>query len=430
MDANASVVLAFVLFGVLLAIGVPIAVSLMLAGLAGFLMYQGNPGYLPLIPYGTLNSFILTAIPLFIFMGEIMGRCGTSDMIYTGTSKLLSWVPGGLLHSNIAACALFAAISGSSPATAATIGSVAIPRMKERGYDLQMLLGSVAAGGSLGILIPPSITMIIYGSLSQASVGALFAGGVVPGIILTVWFMIYIGIRSALQPRLAPPAVVSSRRELVEAAVGMWPLAVIGIVVLGGIFGGFMTPTEAAALGSAVAILIGVVLRRMTWQVFRESVIGAVKTSAMVLFILAGAFIFAGFLATTRVPAAMATYVAGLGWSVTPILIAIFALYIFLGCFIDPGSIMVVTLPAILPMLHLFGLDLIWFGVVAVVLSQVGMITPPMGLNLFVVQGVAGSELDTVVKGIVPFFFIMLLCVALLVAFPVLVLWLPTSLGL
>lgn len=180
MDANIAVILAFVIFGVLLLLGVKIAVSLLIAGVAGFFLYRGNPGFVALVPFGSLNSFILTAIPLFIFMGEILGRCGASDMVYNGASKWLAWAPGGLLHSNIASCAMFAAISGSSPATAATVGTVAIPRMKERNYDTKLVLGSVAAGGTLGILIPPSITMIIYGMISQTSVGALFAGAYSP----------------------------------------------------------------------------------------------------------------------------------------------------------------------------------------------------------------------------------------------------------
>ncbi len=430
MDANAAVILAFIIFALLLLAGAEIAVALLISGVAGFFLYRGDPGFTPLIPYGTLNSFILTAIPLFILMGEILGRCGASDMIYSSASKWLAWAPGGLLHSNIAACAMFASISGSSPATAATVGTVAIPRMKERRYDTQLLLGSVAAGGTLGILIPPSITMIIYGAISQTSIGALFAGGLIPGIMLSIMFMIYIAIRAMTNPRLAPREKPPSRKELAFSLVSMWPLLFMAVVVLGGIFGGFLTPTEAAAVGSVAAMIIGLILRRLNWRVFRESVVEAVKTSCMVLFILMGAFVFAGFLADTRVPSAISIYVASLGWSKIPILAAIYFLYIFLGCFIDPGSIMVITLPAILPILNGFGIDLVWFGVVAVVLSEIGMITPPMGLNLFVVQGVSGEDLGKVVIGITPFFFILLLGVAILTAFPIIALWFPSLVGL
>ncbi|MBA7715679.1 C4-dicarboxylate TRAP transporter large permease protein DctM [subsurface metagenome] len=280
-------------------------------------------------------------------------------MIYSSASKWLAWAPGGLLHTNIAACAAFASISGSSPATAATIGSVAIPRMKERNYDTRLLLGSVAGGGTLGILIPPSITMIVYGMLSMTSVGALFAGGVLPGIMLSIMFMSYIAIRVIRNPKLAPREKFPTLKELFFSLIGMWPFFIMAVVVLGGIFGGFMTPTEAAAVGSSVAIIIGLILRKLNWQVFRVSVVEAVKTSVMVLFILMGAFVFAGFLADTRVPSAIAIYVASLGWSGLPILLAIYLLYIFLGCFIDPCSIMVITLPAILPILNNFGIDLV-----------------------------------------------------------------------
>ena len=430
MDANTSVILAFVVFGIFLLLGAKIAVALLIAGVAGFLFYRGNPGYTAVIPFGTLNNFVLTAIPLFIFMGEVLGRCGASEMIYSSASKWLAWAPGGLLHTNIGACAVFASISGSSPATAATIGSVAIPRMKERNYDTKLILGSVAGGGTLGILIPPSITMIIYGMLSQTSVGALFAGGVFPGIMLAIMYMIYIAIRVIKNPKLAPHEKLPTGKELVFSLIGMWPFVIMAIVVLGGIFGGIMTPTEAAAVGSSVAIIIGLIMRQLTWQVFRVSVVEAVKTSCMVLFILMGAFVFAGFLADTRVPSTIATFVAELGWSALPILLTIYLLYIFLGCFIDPGSIMVVTIPAILPILKSFGIDLIWFGVIAVVLSEIGMITPPMGLNLFVVQGISKDEFGQVVIGIVPYFFIMLLGIVVLSVFPSIILWFPSFLGL
>ena len=430
MDANIAVILAFVVFGILLLVGAKIAVALLIAGVVGFFLYRGNPDYIAYVPFGTLNSFILTAIPLFILMGEILGRCGASDMIYTSASKWLAWAPGGLLHTNIGACAMFAAISGSSPATAATIGTVAVPRMKERNYDTRMVLGSVAAGGTLGILIPPSITMIIYGMLSWTSVGALFAGGVLPGIMLSTIFMIYIAIRVIINPKLAPHEKLPTAKELVLSLIGMWPLISMAIVVLGGIFAGLMTPTEAAAVGCVFAIIIGLILRRLNWQVFRVSILEAAKTSCMVLFILMGAFVFAAFLGDTRVPSAIAIYVAELGWSELPILLVIYLLYIFLGCFIDPGSIMVITLPAILPILNSFGIDLVWFGVVAVVLSEIGMITPPMGLNLFVIQGISREEFDKVVTGIVPYFFLMLLCVVILSVFPSIILWFPSILGL
>jgi len=430
LDAHISVILAFVVFGVFLLLGTKIAVSLLIAGVAGFFFYRGNPGFLAVIPFGTLNNFVLTAIPLFIFMGEILGRCGASDMIYSNASKWLAWAPGGLLHTNIGACAVFASISGSSPATAATIGSVAIPRMKERNYDTKMVLGSVAGGGTLGILIPPSITMIIYGMLSQTSVGALFAGGVFPGIMLSVMFMIYIAIRVTINPKLAPHEQFPTSKELVFSIMGMWPLIIMAIVVLGGIFGGLMTPTEAAAVGSFVAIIIGLIMRRLTWQKFLESVVEAVKTSCMVLFILMGAFVFAGFLADTRVPSTLATFVADLGWSSLSILLSIYLLYIFLGCFVDPGSIMVITIPSILPILNTLGIDLIWFGVIAVVLSEIGMITPPMGLNLFVVQGISKDDFGQVVKGIIPYFLIMLLSIVVLSFIPSIILWFPSFLGM
>jgi tripartite ATP-independent transporter DctM subunit len=430
LDAGIAVIFAFVVFGILLLLSVEIAVALALSGVVGCFLYRGDAGLTAIVPFAALNSFILTAIPLFIFMGEILGRCGASDTVYSSASKWLAWAPGGLLHSNIGACAMFAAISGSSPATAATIGTVAIPRLKERGYDPKLLLGSLAAGGTLGILIPPSINMIVYASLTWTSVAALFAGGVVPGIMLSIMFMIYIAIRVIKNPTLAPrDEKVASLKQLLLSLIGMWPFLIMAVVVLGGIFGGLMTPTEAAAVGSVTAIIIGLILRRLNWRVFRECATGATSTTAMVLFIVMGSFIFSSFLAITGVPLVVSAYVGSLGWSEVPVLLAICVLYIFLGCFISPLAIIVITLPTLLPILAIFGTNLVWFGVIAVVLSEIGMITPPMGMNLFIIQGISGERLEKVILGSIPFFLIMMLAIAVMIAFPSIVMWFPSLLG-
>jgi len=421
-------IVSFVVLFLLLGIGVHIAIALSMVGVIGFLIFYGNTGLAALVPFSTLNSFILTAIPLFIFMGEILVQCGASDMIYRGTSRLLAWLPGGLFHSNIGASAMFAAISGSSPATAATIGTVAIPELKKRGYDVHITLGSLAAGGTLGILIPPSINMIVYGVMAEESIGRLFAGGVVPGIILSAMFMTYIGFRVVRNARLAPKEATFSIKGAALSFLDLWPLYILAIVVLGGIFGGFMTPTEAAAIGAATSLLIAVVLRRFSWALLKSSLASSLQTACMVLFIIVGASIMSSFLSRAGIPTAVAQMVVGSDVSNLVILLSIYAIYIFLGCFIDPVSILLLTAATVIPIVEQMGFNLIWFGVIYVVLAEIGMITPPMGLNLFVIQGISREDLWKVVTGSMPFFFIMVVCLAIFTVFPSIVLWLPNLL--
>lgn len=416
---------AFLILFALLAIGVKIGIALAMVGVLGFFAYQGSPGLTSLVPFRTLDSFILTAIPLFVFMGEILVQCGASEMIYRGTSRLLAWLPGGLFHSNIGACAMFAAISGSSPATAATIGTVAIPALKKRNYDTNITLGSLAAGGTLGILIPPSINMIVYGVVAEESVGQLFAGGVIPGIILAGMFMIYIGFRAVKNPRLAPKEEAFSLKDMALSSKDLWPLFVLLIVVLGGIFGGIMTPTEAAAVGTATSLVIALILRRFSWTLLRSSLASSLETTCMVFFIIVGASILASFFSRAGIPMAVSQLIVSAGVSKWVVLISIYGIYILLGCFIDPLSIIVMTAATVLPIVEGLGFNLVWFGVVYVVTAETGMITPPMGLNLFVIQGISREDLAKVVIGSMPFFLIMLLCLALFTIFPSLVLWFP-----
>jgi len=422
------VVVSFLALFTLLAIGVHIAIALAMVGVVGFFAFQGTAGLTSLVPFSTLDSFILTAIPLFIFMGEILVQCGASDMIYRGTSRLFAWLPGGLFHSNIGACAMFAAISGSSPATAATIGTVAIPALKKRGYDMHLTLGSLAAGGTLGILIPPSINLIVYGVIAEESIGQLFAGGVIPGIILAGMFMIYIGVRAVKNTRLAPKEMAFSVKGVILSFKDLWPLFVLLIIVLGGIFGGLMTPTEAAAIGSTASLLIAVVLRRFSWALLKSSLASSLQTSCMVLFIIVGASILASFFSRAGIPIAVAELIVSWGVSKWVVLILIYVIYIFLGCFIDALSILVMTAATVLPIIEGLGFNPIWFGVVYVVTAETGMITPPMGLNLFVIQGISKEDLGKVVIGSMPFFLIMVVCLAIFTVFPSIVLWLPNLL--
>lgn len=419
-------IVALLVLIIFLMSGIWIAVGIGIVGVIVCYVLQTGIALTTYIPWVTANSFVMTAIPLFVFMGEILLHCGASEMIYKGASKWLAWAPGGLFHSNIGSCALFAAISGSSMATAATIGTIAIPSLKKRDYDWKMTLGSLAAGGTLGILIPPSITMIVYGSIGEVSIGRLFAGGIIPGIMISLMFMVYIGIRTARNPQLAPREEAFSLRGLMSGLVDLWPVIVLMFIILGGIFSGFVTPTEAAALGVSGALLIALGLRRLTWQNLRESLVSSVTITCMLLFIIIGATMLGSVLALVGTARALAMWITGTGLSPTGVIILLCIIYILLGCVMEGLAIVVVTTPVILPAVVAIGLDPVWFGVFLVVMVELGLLTPPVGINLFVIQGISGSDLGEVVRGAMPFFLIMLLAVALMIAFPSIVLWLPT----
>jgi C4-dicarboxylate transporter, DctM subunit len=429
VDPVTLVILSFAILFALLLIGIPIAISLAMVGVLGLFVFHGNAGLAAFLPFRTLDSFILTAIPLYVFMGEILVKCGASEMIYRGASRLLAWLPGGLLHSNIASCAMFAAISGSSPATAATIGTVAIPALKSRKYDTSLTLGSLAAGGTLGILIPPSINMIVYGVVAETSIGRLFAAGVVPGLILAGLFMVYIAIRVAVKPSLAPKKEPFSLKSAARSLLSdFWPLYILLVVVLGGIFGGFMTPTEAAAVGAIVSIVLAVIMRRFNWRTLTESLGSAVTTSCMVLFIIVGSSILSAFFSRAGIPQAVSGMIVESGVSPWIVFVWIAIIYLILGCFIDPVSIILLTAATVIPIIKGLGFDLIWFGVIYVIIAEVGMLTPPMGLNLFVIQGISGERLSRVVTGSIPFFMIMIASIALFSVKPNLILWFPNLL--
>ena len=417
--------LAFLAMVIILFSGIPVAIGLGVVAIAGYYLVMGNTGVSAMVPFVTLNNFVLTAVPLFIFMGEVLLQCGISERLYRGTSRWTNSIPGGLFHSNIVSCALFAAICGSSPATAATIGTIAIPALEKRGYDSKLAMGSLAAGGTLGILIPPSISLIVYGSLSQTSVGDLFAGGVIPGIILSLIFMIYITAAALRHPEIAPPRGDTHLRDLWESLGDLWPTFVVMGVVLGGIFGGIVTPTEAAALGAAASIIIAFFLKALNRNNFIKCLLNTVTTTCMVLFIVTCATVFSSFLTTIGTARELSSVVIRLELSKWAVLIGIYLIYMFLGCFIDGLSAMIVTLPTFLPVLTNFGVDLIWFGVVVTVLIEFGMITPPMGLNLFVIQGISKKSLNEVLAGVVPFYWLMMIMLLIMSVFPGLVVWLP-----
>lgn len=416
------------LIGLLMS-GLWIAFGLGLAGVIVLTLWGGPATLSALGPiaWNTVESFVLTSVPLFILMGEVILRAGLSDGFYRSMGIWFRGLRGGLLQSNIVACAIFAAVSGSSVATAAAIGTVAIPEMTRRGYERKILFGSLAAGGTLGILIPPSIPMIIYAALVEQSVERLFIAGVVPGIVMSLVFMAYIWIHVTLRPALAPREEAHPTwAERLGALAGVAPMAVLILLVLGSIWLGYATPTEAAAVGASAAIGMSLLARRLPWRVFVDSVASTVRTTCMVLFIIVGAQILSYALVRTGASRALTAAVVGLGLSRWLLFAIVILLYVFLGCIIDGVSMMVLTLPILYPIVSAAGFDPIWFGIVLVIMIELGGITPPVGLNMFVIQGLSGGRpMSEVVWGSLPFGVMMLLVLVLISIAPGLVTWLP-----
>ncbi len=432
---DSSLVLVLLVFGIMLLTiggGLWIALAIGIAGFTVLLAFAG-PALLSTMGMSTfnaINSFTLTALPLFIFMGEILLHSGFGKRLYNGASAWIGHLPGGLLHSNIAACAIFAAISGSSVATAATMGTVAIPEQEARGYDRKLVYGSLAAGGTLGTLIPPSILFILYGFVMQVSVGQLFMAGVIPGVMMSVLFMTYIFIRAKINPRLGPPAETVSWRGRLVSLAGMWQPGLLIFLVLGGIYLGVTTPTEAAAVGSCAAMLLALVSRRLTWNILRISLVAAVRLTCMIMFIIVGAHVITVTLAYLNVPANLTRLILETGLPNLVIFSVIIFVYFILGCFLEGIALLLLTAPIVAPIMVGFGYDLIWFGVMLVILIEQGQLTPPLGMNLFVIHGVVqsinpGRPLSEVILGTAPFFCLQFVAIVILTAWPQIALWLP-----
>ena len=376
------------------------------------------------VSWGSLNSFTLTAIPLFLLMAEILLRSGVGARAYRGLGRVTGRLPGGLLQTNIAGCALFAAINGSSVATAATIGTVALPEMRSRGYDARMAAGSIAAGGTLGILIPPSIAMIVYATFTETSVSQLFAAGILPGLLMTGLFMAFIALRAIRRPETAPAAEPDGRG--LGGMVGdLLPFVLLIGVVLGSIYGGVATPTEAAAMGVVGAFALALLFGRSDAAVIGEALAATVRTTASVLFIVLAAALLSYCLGVTGTGRGLTEWVVGLGLSRLAFLLTVVALYVVLGCIIDSLAMIVITVPMLHPVLLAYGVDPVWFGVLLVILIEMGQITPPFGINLFVIQGIGGGRFEEVAAGSAPYVVLMGAMIALLLAFPALALWLP-----
>ncbi len=426
MELALQLIGSFGLFLALLAAGMAVPFAIAVPGIVYLLMQDGLTALkaIGLITWGSMNSFTLTAIPLFVLMAEVMQRSGLSFRIYRGLARLVSWLPGGLLQTNIVGCALFAAVSGSSVATAASIGGVALPQLVQRNYDRRISAGSLAAGGTLGILIPPSIAMIIYGSFTETSVAKLFMAGIVPGLLLTVMFMIYIAIR-AFTGRIVPPDVRRQEVGILRAMADVVPFGLLILAIMGTIYAGVATPTEAAAGGCAFALLLCVLWGELSWTQFVESMHRTVQICGNLLFIIYAAYIYAYAIGVAGVGEMVTAWLVGLKLSHFEFFGALFVLYTVLGCLVESIGMIVITVPLIYPVLASYGIDPIWFGVILVLYVELGQISPPIGINLFVIQSIWDGELSDVVMGTIPFHVLMFVLLFLLTAFPQLALWLP-----
>ncbi|MEO1224853.1 MAG: TRAP transporter large permease [Pseudomonadota bacterium] len=412
--------------------GMALGAALGLTGLVILQFVAGNAAGLAInTVWNTLNSFTLTAIPLFIFMGEILMASGISRRAYTAIAPMFDRVPGSLLHTNIAVSAAFSAVSGSSISTAAAVGSVAYPEMKARGYEPRQVIGSIAAGGTLGLLIPPSLSLLIYGALTETSIGQLFAAGLVPGVLMAVLFMAFIYLRVRL--RGAPTETEGEHHPFGRALVmllSLWPLVLLFFAVMGSIFFGLATPTEAAAVGVVASVLIGFFAGDLTLTRLYRALLASVVTFTSIGFIFVGALILGQSVAILGIAREMVEGVSAAGFHPYLLFAVIALLYLALGCVFDGLSIMIMTLPVVFPLLTGLGFDPIWLGVIITIMVEIGLITPPVGLNLYVLTAIAGRDVSIsgAARGAIPYWAIMLVMVALLTAIPGIALWLPTLL--
>ena len=415
------------LFVGLLVSGMWIPFAVGIAALAYLLHAGGVPSLtsLGLVSWGSMNSFTLTAIPLFILMAEILLESGLSQRIFRGLSHVVRFLPGGLLQTNIAGCAVFAAVSGSSVACAASIGTVSVPQLRQRGYDMSLASGTLAAGGTLGILIPPSIAMIVYGTFAETSIAKLFLAGIVPGLILTGLFMLYIGIRACLNPSLAPKDNSGSNTAWLAVVNDVMPFGVMILLLMGSLYSGIVTPTEAAALGCCIAWLVSKIWGEMSFSTLRRAIRKSVIATGSILFVVYAAFLFSYAIGLAGIAKEISEGVTQAGISKEMFLLFVVLALTILGCFVDSMGMMVITVPILLPSLHVYNIDPIWFGILIVLLVELGQVTPPMGMNLFVIKNISGESLSSVIRGTMPFYGLYLLLMVLIYFFPQIVLWLP-----
>ena len=429
MTATLVGVIGIIALIVLILLGIPIAFSLLAVGVTGFACLTSPTAALSLLAkdtFLTISSYSFAVLPLFFLMGQIAFQIGLSRRLYKTAYTWVGHLPGGLAMATIGGCAAFSAISGSSSATAATMGSVALPEMRKYDYDLALATGTIAAGGTLGILIPPSVVLIIYGIQTEQSIGALFVAGILPGILLSVLFILTILILTMLNPDLGPKGEKNSFREKIASLPGTLEAVILFALVMYGLVAGWFTPTEAGGVGALGALVLGLARRKMTFRLFVTAALDTARIVSVLFLIITGAMLFGRFLSVSRIPTELAEWVIALPVHRVVILALILAIYALGGCIMDALSFMLVTISVFFPMVQKLGYDPIWFGVIMVVLLEMGAITPPVGINAYVIKGVAPEvNLEVVFKGIVPFFLAMAACVIILIIFPQIALFLP-----
>ena len=408
--------------------GIWVAVSMIGVSAIGMMLFTSRPvgDAMATTIWGTSSSWTLTALPLFVWMGEILFRTKLSENLFKGLSPWMQKLPGGLIHVNVVGCALFAAISGSSAATVATVGKMSIPELRKRNYPEKILLGSLAGSGTLGLLIPPSIILIIYGVAVQESIAKLFIAGIIPGIMIALIFMSYVIIWSLINKKEMPKILEEySFLEKVKKSKQLLPVILLILAVIGSIYTGIATATEAASLGVVGALILSYFQKSLTLETFKLSLLGATKTSCMIAFILAGSTFLSLAMGFTGLPRNLAIWIQNMDLSPYVLIFVLMIFYIILGMFLDGISAVVLTMAIIEPMIRQAGFDMIWFGIFLVIVVEMAQITPPVGFNLFVLQGMANKDMGYIARSAFPLFLLMVFAVILVVTFPEIALWLP-----
>jgi len=427
------ITIAFICLFSLLLLRIPIGFSLALVGTLGFGWIIGIEPALKSagsVAAETVLSYDYAVIPMFILMGNLVSRSGISRELYAASNVWFGSMRGGLAIATIASCGGFSAVCGSSLATAATMARVAIPPMKSYNYDEALAAGSVAAGGTLGILIPPSIGLVLYGIMTETNIGQLFAAGMIPGILGIMLYMVAIAVWVRISPSIGPAGDKHSLREKFLALKGVIGILLLFTLVMGGLYLGWFTPTEAAGIGAGGALLIAIVRRRISWAGFIDVMYESARMSVALLTILIGALLFANFINAARLPQALGDWVTGLDVAPLTVILAIMLIYVVLGCFLESISMMLLTVPIFYPIVSMLGFDLIWFGVLVIVVIEISLITPPIGMNIFVLRGVMPEiPITTIYRGVIPFILADIVRTILIIAFPALALWLPSLMG-
>ncbi len=422
--------LGFIATLILILLRVPVAIAMGAVGAVGYAFLNGWSAMWFVMgsgPFEAVFPYTLSVVPLFLMMGVFAAHAGLSTSLFRGVNAFMGHMRGGLAMASIGACAGFGAICGSSLATAATMCRVALPEMRRHGYDDRLSSASIAAGGTLGVLIPPSILLVIYGLLTEQSIGRLFSAALVPGLLATGLYMGAVAIQTRIAPALGPAGPRHNWQERGRTMLDIWPVVLLFTAVIGGIYVGLFSPTEAAAVGAFGAITLAWARRQLSGKIFRQCLIETAEISGMIFLILIGASIFNYFIETTQLPQLLIETVGS--WHLSPLAVMalLMVFYIVLGCFMDSLSMILLTVPFVFPLVSFLGFDLVWFGIILVTAAELGLITPPVGMNLFVIQGVARDvKLETIIRGVVPFLIADIIRLAILIVFPDLALWLPS----